>query len=320
MTSEPNNDLHDRSTVPFVPEGTVLQTPPAGLSGKRPRRQMGPSKRVWIVAVSLVSTLLIVAAIVIVSTLMQEAAAEREALEAHYLQEVEKHDAALRDLEDAIRSSNKYLLTLDEADVPAPYDRREFAMLASVATGTRDKFSFDSPPVAELTNEETTRWISKLERGFASLSRASSELQTTQDELEEAVQTKREADELAKREAENAAKKASAKPISFEELFRAGNSLSGTYFQFEGKIIQDAGSGTYRVSITRTPGYSRDFWEDPILLVVEGDTELRLLEDDIITFVGVSAGVQSYESIFKQTIELPLIMASSEDTTVTGRD
>ncbi|KUF06993.1 hypothetical protein AUL38_01400 [Leucobacter sp. G161] len=251
---------------------------------------------------------------------MQEAAAEREALEAHYLQEVEKHDAALRDLEDAIRSSNKYLLTLDEADVPAPYDRREFAMLASVATGTRDKFSFDSPPVAELTNEETTRWISKLERGFASLSRASSELQTTQDELEEAVQTKREADELAKREAENAAKKASAKPISFEELFRAGNSLSGTYFQFEGKIIQDAGSGTYRVSITRTPGYSRDFWEDPILLVVEGDTELRLLEDDIITFVGVSAGVQSYESIFKQTIELPLIMASSEDTTVTGRD
>ena len=85
--------------------------------------------------------------------------------------------------------------------------------------------------------------------------------------VDDSVAAKKEADEEARiaaekerLEAEIAQKKSAAQPIGYEDLFRAGDTLIGQYFRFEGKVVQTLGaSGTtsgYRINITADQGYS----------------------------------------------------------------
>lgn len=173
---------------------------------------------------------------------------------------------------------------------------------------------------ASATNDELregTRTVTKLgtsvETELAALNDAESNLDVAIAERTEAVRAAKVAAELQ-------AKKAAAQPVTYESLFRAGDEAAGSYYTFTGKIIQAVGESQYRVSITADPGYSRTFWKDPILLMLNGDPSQRLLEDDIISFTAASLGVTSYDSIFKQTIQIPLVMADAADVAVTGRD
>lgn len=157
--------------------------------------------------------------------------------------------------------------------------------------------------------------------GVASeLSAAADDLSSADDEVRDSFDDKAEA-EAAKRAAEEEKKaKESATSVSYEKLFRSGNSLTGEYFKFEGEIIQDVGMGTYRVNVTKEPGYTRNFWEDTVLLTISPAPDTKLLEDDIITFIAQSEGTETYESIMGATIEVPALSADGADVKLSGQE
>ena len=96
--------------------------------------------------------------------------------------------------------------------------------------------------------------------------------------------------------------KNSAERVSYDELFRNNERWEGKQVYYEGKIIQvieDSGNKyQFRANVTKGE-YS---WDDDVFLRYSGD---RLLEDDIIEFVGRVNGLLTYESIFGQKITIP---------------
>lgn len=155
---------------------------------------------------------------------------------------------------------------------------------------------------------------------------AAAKAERLEQERQAAAEAERKAQEeerLAQEAAALAEQKAQAATISYEELFRAGNSVVGTYYKFEGEVIQDAGKdgefAVYRVNMTRDPGYSMVFWQDTIMVAVIGEPAQRILEDDIIAFTGASMGITSYETIFGATVEIPLVKVDAADVSYTGR-
>lgn len=96
--------------------------------------------------------------------------------------------------------------------------------------------------------------------------------------------------------------KNTAERVSYDELFRNNEQWEGKQVYYEGKIIQVIeGSGDkyqLRANVTKKE-YS---WADDVFLRYSGD---RLLEDDIIEFVGRVNGLLMYESIFGQKITVP---------------
>ncbi|MHA3685073.1 hypothetical protein ACXR2W_12555 [Leucobacter sp. HY1908] len=170
------------------------------------------------------------------------------------------------------------------------------------------------------TNAELQAGTKSITQLTQSLDEDLDSLLAAQNSLESSIEERAEIERKAKAEAELQAKKAAAQPVTYEDLFRAGDQAAGNYYTFTGKIIQAIGDSQYRVSITADPGYSRTFWKDPILVMMNGEPSQRLLEDDIISFTAASLGVTSYESIFKQTIQIPLVAVAAADVSVTGRD
>ena len=175
----------------------------------------------------------------------------------------------------------------------------------------------------EMNNEEILTLEGQIRADQRVLDQVKEVLGGKMETVEQSVADKLEAEEEARLEAETAQKKADVPGIGYEELFRAGDTVKGEFYRFEGKIIQamasDSDTRIYRVNITADQRYSRTFWEDTILLTVFGETEQRLLEDDIISFVAVSVGLTSYETVMGATIELPIVAASGTDVTITGR-
>lgn len=119
---------------------------------------------------------------------------------------------------------------------------------------------------------------------------------------------------------ERAARKAAAVPIAYTDLFRAGNTLAGNYYTFEGEIIQDIGEGQYRVNVTKeTFTYSdRVMYSDMIQLVIIGDTSTKLLEDDIIQFNAMSLGTYTYKTVLGASMEVLLLTAEAVDVVLIG--
>lgn len=155
--------------------------------------------------------------------------------------------------------------------------------------------------------------------GAASEMKAAAEILDSADqEVHDSFWAKKqiEADERAAEQEKKA--KESASSISYEELFRAGSSLQGEFFTFEGEIVQDVGAGVYRVNVTKEPGYTMNFWEDTVLLTISPASDTKLLEDDIITFVAKSEGTETYESIMGATIEIPALSAEGADVSLSS--
>jgi uncharacterized membrane protein len=141
---------------------------------------------------------------------------------------------------------------------------------------------------------------------------------------EAAAEAQRLAEEAAAEEQrlaeERAALKAAAEPIEYTDLFRAGDNLFGTFFRFEGEIVQVVGDGTFRVNVTKKTYQYIDSvsYSDTVLLMILGDTGAKLLEKDIIQFIGMSAGTYEYESVMGATIEVPLLFADGVDVVLVG--
>ena len=92
--------------------------------------------------------------------------------------------------------------------------------------------------------------------------------------------------------------------IPYNDLFRNNEQHTGKRVWYQAKVIQviEGGGNRYRLraNITRDGTY----WDDTVLLYYYGP---RLLEEDIIEFVGVVAELVTYEAILGNTVTIPAI-------------
>ena len=90
--------------------------------------------------------------------------------------------------------------------------------------------------------------------------------------------------------------------IPYDDLLRNNEDHVSKKVWYKGKIIQviDDGKNEYqlRANVTR----DGNFWEDTVFLSYKGP---RLLEDDIIEFIGEVNGLITYEAVFGQSITIP---------------
>ncbi|QOD43916.1 hypothetical protein [Clavibacter zhangzhiyongii] len=293
---------------------------PAEVEGEVTPARHKVSRRTWIIVGSsvLALVLLVVAALIVANLLREQAEAKAEAVSA-YTSAQTSHGSALEGLRTAI--ANAESLTgvtgddeVDDVDLLVELRAQVDAAQESL-TGTDVEY-IDS---AARSREEVEAAAAELTEAQEEARGASKSVNDARVAVADDVSARTERIAEEQRAAKTAAAKAAAGPVAFEDLFRSGNSVIGTYYRFEGRIIQDAGSGSYRVNMTKDPGYSRVFWEDTILVSVAGTPGTRLLEDDIISFTAASGGVQSYTTVFGATVTLPLVIAEAGDISVTGR-
>lgn len=124
-----------------------------------------------------------------------------------------------------------------------------------------------------------------------------------------AIEDKKIADAAAATAAAAAVEAAKPKYIAYKELARNPDNYVGTNVIFTGQVIQVQESGNtvnLRVNVTKnTYGY-----EDTLLIqydksIVSG----RVLDDDIITFSGMSMGLLTYKTVMGSEMTIPQVLA-----------
>ena len=107
---------------------------------------------------------------------------------------------------------------------------------------------------------------------------------------------------------------AAAFQLSYDDLFRNNEDHIGKTVWYTGQVIQvvegDGNEYQLRVNVTKDNG----FWDDTMFLRYTGP---RLLEDDIIEFVGKVNGLVTYEAIMGNQVTIPDI-AVIESRVVSG--
>lgn len=102
--------------------------------------------------------------------------------------------------------------------------------------------------------------------------------------------------------------------ISYNTLARDPDNNYAKMVKFKGRIVQvmeDDGAVALRVNVTND-GYG--YYDDTVYVLYQyKENELKLLEDDIITFYGYSMGLESYESVMGATITIPRVYAEYID-------
>lgn len=108
--------------------------------------------------------------------------------------------------------------------------------------------------------------------------------------------------------------KKSCKSISYDKLARDPDTYMAERVKFKGRIVQvmeDDDMVTLRVNVTND-GYG--YYDDTVYVYYSYDEgESKLLEDDIITFYGISMGLYTYESVMGASITIPCVISSYID-------
>lgn len=119
-----------------------------------------------------------------------------------------------------------------------------------------------------------------------------------------------------------AAAKAAAKKPTYKAFFRNNEAYETKNVFFRGEVIQtlydepwggydcegvskllDGDATVLRVDVTRD---SYGFYSDTVYVVYLGTR--RILEDDIITFVGYADGLETYETVFGSSVTIPKVV------------
>lgn len=108
--------------------------------------------------------------------------------------------------------------------------------------------------------------------------------------------------------------KAQCQDVSYEDLARTPDAYKGQNVKFTGEIIQvieEGTSATYRINVTQG---AYGIWKDTVLVAYDyKDGQSRFLEDDIVTFYGMSTGLYTYQSTMGADITIPSIVAKYID-------
>ena len=98
--------------------------------------------------------------------------------------------------------------------------------------------------------------------------------------------------------------KAKAEEIPYKTLFRYAEDNTGKLVYYRGSVIQVMeGRGGLQLRVNVTPG-GFGFWIDTVFLRY-ADPPVRVLEGDLIEFIGRMDGTHTYESIWGANITIP---------------
>jgi len=147
--------------------------------------------------------------------------------------------------------------------------------------------------------------------------KADAELKTKQaEEAKVAAEAKAKADAEAKVAAEKAAAAAKittlkneAQSIPYKDLARNPDNYKGKKVKYTGKVIQVQEEGKnvgLRVNVTKG-AYGYD--DTMFVMYDKGIVNGRVLEDDIISFWGTSAGLLTYKTVMGAEMTIPQAMA-----------
>ena len=102
--------------------------------------------------------------------------------------------------------------------------------------------------------------------------------------------------------------KSGANRVTYEDLFRYNERYVGQSVYYRGEIIQvlEGPNETYTIRANVTEG-AYGLWTDDLLLLYRRGDGVRVLEDDIIQFVGTVTGLHQYETILGGQRTVPLI-------------
>ncbi len=104
--------------------------------------------------------------------------------------------------------------------------------------------------------------------------------------------------------------KESAEEIPYRTLFRYAEQNAGKLVHYRGEVIQVLeDDGDFQLRVNVTPG-DYGFWDDTVFLRYN-DAPVRILEDDIIAFVGRMNGTVTYETVMGGTVTIPDITVVS---------
>ena len=138
----------------------------------------------------------------------------------------------------------------------------------------------------------------------------SQDIDTVYNNIVNQEKTKREAEEKAKKEKEEADFKASCQTYTFEQMARNPDNFKGTNVKVTGEVIQvlyGYDSVDIRMNITKEGTYSTYYTDTIYVTYTPKEGEDKILEDDIITVYGTSQGDYSYTSTIGAQVTLPLI-------------
>lgn len=118
-------------------------------------------------------------------------------------------------------------------------------------------------------------------------------------EASERAGAKKEASKYSESEYKNA-----CRSVTFDEIARDDDMMKGDKVKFTGKVIQ-VSSDIYRMNVTKEKfGYT-----DAIALDMEdAGVDKKILEDDIVTIWGQSAGSYSYTAVMGQEVTVPKVI------------
>ena len=172
-----------------------------------------------------------------------------------------------------------------------------------------DQYKEETADFTKMTEEQRAQAVAQAE-----LDRINKEEEARQaKEAAEKAEAERKAQEEAEKEAAEQARLAEEAKgyetgITYEQLARSPEKYKNQKVKFTGEVIQviEPSSGstvTLRINVTKG---SYGIWKDTVYATVNlPKSEDRILEDDIITFYGVSVGMISYESTLGATISIP---------------
>ena len=104
--------------------------------------------------------------------------------------------------------------------------------------------------------------------------------------------------------------KPSCESVTFDDLYRNGNSYIDHDITMRGKILQVNTSGSNTVYLVQVTQNDYGYWDDPVMVVDSRfDRSQNYIEDDVIQFYGTSRGNTTYTTQLGADKNVPLINA-----------
>lgn len=194
----------------------------------------------------------------------------------------------------------------------------------SASTNLKTKLSKSEEAKTELENknkelqEQLDKLAPYMELAEADAKAKAAELKKQEEEEKakaEAEERKKQEEakkkeEQAKKEAEEKERKGYDTGITYDQLARTPDKYMGEKVKFKGKVVQVMeGDGTTQIRLAVNDNYDTIVYAEYDSSIVES----RVLEDDMITIMGVSTGLITYESTMGGNISIPGILIDKID-------
>jgi predicted nuclease with TOPRIM domain len=133
------------------------------------------------------------------------------------------------------------------------------------------------------------------------------ERKAKQERLEKEKKEKQEQERLEKEKKE---KQGYNTGITYNQLARTPDEYEGEKVKFSGKVLQvSEGFGYNVIRLGVNGSYDNVLY----LIVFNGTTEERILEDDYITIYGVSKGIETYTTVMGASMSIPKVNVDKID-------